>query len=85
MPLKPTGFGLRKSRVKIGGVFSGTFLALRTRELIGEETLLWGSDYPHTDSTWPCSTQVLDEMFEDYEPETRDKITRTNVANLYSL
>lgn len=59
--------------------------ALRTRELIGEETLLWGSDYPHTDSTWPCSAQVLDEMFEDYSPETRDKITRTNVANLYSL
>jgi predicted TIM-barrel fold metal-dependent hydrolase len=59
--------------------------ALRTRDLIGEETLLWGSDYPHTDSTWPCSTQVLDEMFEDYSPETRDKITRTNVANLYSL
>jgi predicted TIM-barrel fold metal-dependent hydrolase len=59
--------------------------ALRTREMIGEETLLWGSDYPHTDSTWPCSTQVLDEMFESYSPESRDKITRTNVANLYSL
>ena len=59
--------------------------ALRTVELIGEETLLWGSDYPHTDSTWPCSTQVLDEMFADYPPETRDKITRTNVAKLYSL
>jgi uncharacterized protein len=59
--------------------------ALRTRDLIGEETLLWGSDYPHTDSTWPCSTQVLDEMFENYSAETRDKITRTNVANLYSL
>lgn len=59
--------------------------ALGTRELIGEECLLWGSDYPHTDSTWPCSTQVLDEMFENFTPETRDKITRTNVANLYSL
>ncbi len=59
--------------------------ALRTVEMIGEETLLWGSDYPHTDSTWPCSTQVLDEMFEGYSPQTRDKITRTNVANLYSL
>ncbi|BAN04563.1 amidohydrolase family protein [Ilumatobacter coccineus] len=59
--------------------------ALGTREMIGEETLLWGSDYPHTDSTWPCSTQVLDEMFETYSPASRDKITRTNVADLYSL
>ena len=59
--------------------------ALGNCELIGEECLLWGSDYPHTDSTWPCSAQVLDEMFENYSAETRDKITRTNVANLYSL
>lgn len=59
--------------------------ALGTRKLIGEESLLWGSDYPHTDSTWPCSTAVLNEMFENYSAETRDKITRTNVANLYSL
>ncbi|TQV74541.1 amidohydrolase [Exilibacterium tricleocarpae] len=59
--------------------------ALKTCETIGEDTLLWGSDYPHTDSTWPCSSQVLDEMFENYSPETRDKITRTNVAKLYSL
>ena len=59
--------------------------ALGTTELIGEGNLLWGSDYPHTDSTWPCSTQVLDEMFQNYSPEMRDKVTRTNVANLYSL
>jgi predicted TIM-barrel fold metal-dependent hydrolase len=59
--------------------------ALRTRDLIGEDTLLWGSDYPHTDSTWPCSAHVLDEMFEHYSAETRDKITRTNAARLYSL
>jgi len=59
--------------------------ALTTRDMIGEETLLWGSDYPHTDSTWPCSAEVINEMFEDFSPETRDKITRTNVANLYSL
>jgi len=59
--------------------------ALRTRELIGEDRLMWGSDYPHTDSTWPCSKAVLDEMFRDYPAETRDKITRTNVMKLYGL
>ena len=44
-----------------------------------------GLKSPSADSTWPCSSDVLDEMFEDYSVETRDKITRTNVANLYGL
>ncbi len=59
--------------------------ALRTRDIIGEDTLMWGSDYPHTDSTWPCSIDVLAEMFEGYPPEARDKITRTTVIDLYKL
>lgn len=64
---------------------SSRTLELRTRDLFGEDTLMWGSDYPHTDSTWPCSAGVLDEMFDGYPPEARDKITRTTVANLYGL
>lgn len=59
--------------------------ALRTRDMIGEDRLMWGSDYPHTDSTWPCSTAVLDEMFEGYPDAARRAITRDNVARLYGL
>ena len=59
--------------------------ALRTRDLIGEETLMWGSDYPHTDSTWPCSGEVLNEMFEQFPDDARRKITCNNVKSLYSL
>ncbi|MEM7363071.1 MAG: amidohydrolase family protein [Pseudomonadota bacterium] len=59
--------------------------ALRTRDLIGEDRLMWGSDYPHTDSTWPCSQDVLTEMFVDYPDGLREKITRTNVQRLYGL
>ncbi len=59
--------------------------ALRTRDLIGEDRLMWGSDYPHTDSTWPCSADVLDEMFEGLPPASRAAITRDNVARLYGL
>ncbi|MEL6893096.1 MAG: amidohydrolase family protein, partial [Actinomycetota bacterium] len=59
--------------------------ALRTRDMIGEDRLMWGSDYPHTDSTWPCSTAVLDEMFTDYPESAKRAITRDNVARLYRL
>lgn len=59
--------------------------ALRTRDLIGEDRLMWGSDYPHTDSTWPCSLDVLDEMFDGYPAEAKAAITRGNVARLYKL
>jgi len=59
--------------------------ALRTLDLIGAETLMWGSDYPHTDSTWPCSAAVLDEMFKAFPQAAKDKITHTNVKALYRL
>ena len=59
--------------------------AILTRELIGVDNLMWGSDYPHVDSTWPCSISVLDEVFADIPSEDRDKITRTNVERLYGL
>ena len=53
--------------------------------MIGEDRLMWGSDYPHTDSTWPCSTDVLGEMFAGYPDEAREAITRGNVTRLYNL
>ena len=59
--------------------------ALATRHMIGVDNLMWGSDYPHTDSTWPCSNDVLDELFEDVSTEDREKITRTNVEKLYGV
>ena len=59
--------------------------ALLTRDIIGVDTMLWGSDYPHTDSTWPCSGEVLDELFEGISTSDRTKITRTNVEALYGL
>ena len=59
--------------------------ALRTLDFIGEDRIMWGSDYPHTDSTWPCSADVLDEMFAGYPDSVRQAVTRNTVANLYNL
>ncbi len=59
--------------------------AILTRELIGVENLMWGSDYPHVDSTWPCSLAVLDEIFAGVPDEDRAKVTHENVTALYRL
>ncbi len=59
--------------------------AVLTRELIGVDNLMWGSDYPHVDSTWPCSTQVIDEIFEGVPEADRTKITHDNVKALYGI
>ena len=59
--------------------------AVLTQEIIGLDNLMWGSDYPHVDSTWPCSMQVLDEIFEGVGEADRRKITRDNVKALYGI
>ena len=59
--------------------------ALATRDFVGVDNLMWGSDYPHTDSTWPCSGDVLDELFEGVPDEDRARITRDNVKALYGV
>ena len=59
--------------------------ALLTRQIIQEDNLLWGSDYPHVDSTWPCSVEVLSEMFEGIDSSVYRKITYDNVKRLYGI
>ena len=54
-------------------------------KFIGVDNLMWGSDYPHTDSTWPCSNEVLDELFDGIPMEDRTKITCDNVKALYGV
>ncbi len=59
--------------------------AIATRHLIGVDRLMWGSDYPHVDSTFPCSRAVLDELFAQVPDAERARITRDNVRALYGV
>jgi predicted TIM-barrel fold metal-dependent hydrolase len=52
---------------------------------VGEHTYMWASDYPHTQSTWPRSREVIAENFATVSEEIRRNITCTNVADLYSF
>jgi predicted TIM-barrel fold metal-dependent hydrolase len=60
-------------------------LGIRTRDVIGVNTLMWGSDYPHGDSVFPDSQGVLDRILADCTAEERYAMTAKNVVELYDL
>jgi predicted TIM-barrel fold metal-dependent hydrolase len=59
--------------------------AVLSRELIGVDTILWGNDYPHRDSTWPCSEGVVDTVMEGVSTKDRAMMVESNAADLYRI
>ena len=57
----------------------------KLRHEIGVDKLMWGSDYPHLEGTWPNTMKALTETFGDYpEQEIRD-ILGLNAAGVYGF
>ncbi len=55
------------------------------RHLIGIENLMWESDYPHTDTTWPFSHDWVNKAMRDIPEDERRKIVYGNAARVYNL
>jgi predicted TIM-barrel fold metal-dependent hydrolase len=60
-------------------------VGIRNRGSTGDRCLLWGSDYPHPEGTYPRSREVLEKQFEGVPQESVDRITWQNAAELYGL
>ncbi len=57
----------------------------RVIPLIGEDNVMWASDYPHPDSTFPHSRQAIIEAFEGLDDRIRDKATSETCQRLYKF
>ena len=53
--------------------------------LVGEDNILWGSDYPHPDGVWPDSAQMIAEDLGRLDERVRRKIICENTGKLYGL
>ncbi len=60
-------------------------VGIRLRDRIGVDCMMWGSDYPHSESTFPRSREVLDEILQGVPEEERAKIVCHNTARLYGF
>ena len=60
-------------------------LGVQLRERIGVENMLWGSDYPHAEATFPRSQQFLERMFAGVPEADLRKITSDNAAKMFGF
>ena len=58
-------------------------VGLRLLDVLGADTVLWASDYPHGDSVWPLSHQTVEQDMAGMDETVVRKITRDNARKLY--
>jgi predicted TIM-barrel fold metal-dependent hydrolase len=64
-------------------VFQEDDVAVQLRHRIGIDNLLWGNDFPHSESTWPRSREFLAQMFHEVPAEDRRKILHDNAVRIF--
>ena len=65
--------------------FQEDAVGIRLRDMIGVDNMMWGSDYPHSESTFPRSRQILAEILADVPPAEQAKIVGVNTARVYGF
>jgi predicted TIM-barrel fold metal-dependent hydrolase len=65
--------------------FQDDWVAFQVTGLCNVRRLMWASDFPHSDSTWPHSRDVLARQASHLSEADRDLILHDNVSELYGL
>jgi len=79
LPEKPSHY-LRR---QIHGTFQFDPVAVHNLPLTGAAPLLWGSDFPHAEGTYPRSREVVRELFEKVAFDDAAQIVAGTAARLF--
>ena len=65
--------------------FQDDWVAFKMVNDMNWRRLMWANDFPHSDSTWPCSQEMLAEQTQNLTSEQTQAILCDNVAQLYNI
>jgi len=65
--------------------FQDDWTAFRFANDMNWRRLMWANDFPHSDSTWPWSQELLDKHAADLTDEQQRAVLCENVASLYNI
>jgi uncharacterized protein len=72
-------------RDNISLTFQDDYVAFKLADMMSPHQLMWANDFPHSDSTWPWSKDVIAEQAAHLDAGQRQRILHDNVAELYKL
>jgi predicted TIM-barrel fold metal-dependent hydrolase len=72
-------------RENVSVTFQDDWVAFQITHLMNHKGLMWASDHPHSDATFPDSQKVLAEQTGHLSIDVRDDILWRNCARLYGL
>ena len=78
---KPSTYWYRQGHA----TFIQDLAGVAARHRAGLRNIMWSTDYPHSDSTWPKSREALAAHFQDVPEVERALIAGGNAAALYGL
>ncbi|HEV8308711.1 MAG TPA: amidohydrolase family protein [Methylomirabilota bacterium] len=70
---------------QIFATFQKDLHGVRAMAEIAPDNVMWGSDYPHRDGTWPFSGKAIEEQFRGIDEAIQRKILWENVRRVYRL
>src|SRR4051794_10528637 len=72
-------------RDHIFGCFISDEAGMANIDLIGENNVMFESDYPHSDSNWPHARKMLEETLAKTPDEVARKLAETNARKLFNF
>jgi predicted TIM-barrel fold metal-dependent hydrolase len=81
LSMKPSELCRRQVHV----TFQNDPVGVHNRAFTGVEALLWGSDYPHPEGTWPRSREYVDEQLKDVADDERRAMAGGTAARLFGF
>ena len=77
---EPPSFYLRR---QVHATFQDDPVGIHNLSLTGDEALLWGSDFPHEEGTYPHSREVVARLAAGMEPKAAARVFRDTAIDLF--
>jgi predicted TIM-barrel fold metal-dependent hydrolase len=86
----PDGFPLRTLpselfKNQVWATYQQDLVGLHLLDFFGQGHVMWASDYPHPDSTWPNSREVVERETAHLSPEVKQQVIHDNAKALYGI